>query len=421
MRTRSFWLAISMFTVLFVIALLATTFTRLWLAGRQRAHVIAHRGEVPAAFRDRIALEAHQRAADYTVARVGLARADLIASAALLLAFTLGGGLQWLHDQASGLFTAGLFRDLLFVGLVGAVSTLVELPFQWYRCFVVEQKFGFNTMTPALFLADQAKQWLISLFIGLPVLWVALWMMNGLGSVWWLFVWAFWLFFSLAMMVIYPTLIAPLFNTFEPLPEGEMKRRIEALLARCGFRSSGLFVMDGSRRSAHGNAYFTGFGKAKRIVFFDTLLAKLGTNEIEAVLAHELGHFTCRHVWKRVGWLAGGSFVFFAALGWLIDKEVFYASLGLQAQGNAVALVLFALVLPVFTFPLAPLMSMMSRTQEYEADAYAARQTDARWLVSALVKLYRDNAATLTPDPLYSNFHDSHPPAALRVARLQPV
>ncbi len=408
-----------MLTEIFVLALVLTTGVRIWLAARHRAHVAAHRAEVPQAFRDSISLDAHQKAADYTMARVSLARADMIVSALWLLALTLGGCLQWFYDQAGNLASDGMLRDLAFVGLLTLASALIDLPFMLYRTFVVEQRFGFNKMTPGMFFGDQVKHALVAVAIGAPVVAAVLWIMESLGSAWWVYAWAFWLAFSLAAMLLYPTLIAPLFNRFEPMPDSELRRRIEGLLARCGFRSDGLFVMDGSRRSAHGNAYFTGFGKGKRIVFFDTLLNRLGGDEIEAVLAHELGHYTHHHIWKRVALIAGGSFVFFALLGWLIDQPWFYAQLGMSSTGNVIALTLFALVMPIFTFPLSPLMSLLSRKQEFEADAYAAAHTRSAWLVSALVKLYRDNASTLTPDPLYSSFYDSHPPAALRVAKLQ--
>jgi len=408
-----------MLTALFLVALVLTTGVRLWLASRHRAHVAAHRAEVPAAFRDAIPLDAHQKAADYTVARVGLARADVVVGALLLLVLTLGGGLQWLYDTAGALAGDGLVRDLVFVGLLTLASGLIDLPFMLYRTFVIEQRFGFNKMTLGMFLGDQAKHALVAAAIGAPVLAVVLWIMDSLGSAWWFYAWAFWLAFSLAAMLLYPTLIAPLFNKFEPMPDGELRSRIEGLLDRCGFRADGLFVMDGSRRSAHGNAYFTGFGKGKRIVFFDTLLNRLGGDEIEAVLAHELGHYKHHHIWKRVALIGGGSLAFFALLGWLIDQPWFYAQLGVTSEGDVIALTLFALVMPVFSFPLSPVMSLMSRRHEFEADAYAAAQTRSGWLVSALVKLYRDNASTLTPDPLYSSFYDSHPPAALRVAKLQ--
>lgn len=408
-----------MLTEIFVAALVLTTGVRLWLATRHRAHVAAHRSEVPVAFREAIPLDAHQKAADYTVARAGLGRADVVIGAQWLLVLTLGGGLQWMFDLAGNLAGDGMVRDLVFIGIVAFASSLIDLPVLMWRTFVIEQRFGFNKMTLGMFFGDQIKHGLIGAAIGAPAVAAVLWIMDSLGAAWWVYAWAFWLTFSLAMMVLYPTFIAPLFNKFEPMPAGELRSRIEALLERCGFRSDGLFVMDGSRRSAHGNAYFTGFGKGKRIVFFDTLLNRLGGDEIEAVLAHELGHYKHHHIWKRVGWIAAGSLAFFALLGWLVDAPWFFEQLGVSSQGDAMALTLFALVIPVFSFPLSPILSLMSRKHEFEADAYAVAQTRADWLVTALVKLYRDNASTLTPDPLYSQFYDSHPPAALRVARLQ--
>lgn len=408
-----------MLTEIFVAALVLITGVRLWLATRHRAHVAAHRSEVPVAFREAIPLDAHQKAADYTVARAGLGRADVVIGALWLLVLTLGGGLQWMFDLAGNLAGDGMVRDLVFIGIVAFASSLIDLPVLMWRTFVIEQRFGFNKMTLGMFFGDQIKHGLIGAAIGAPAVAAVLWIMDSLGAAWWVYAWAFWLTFSLAMMVLYPTFIAPLFNKFEPMPAGELRSRIEALLERCGFRSDGLFVMDGSRRSAHGNAYFTGFGKGKRIVFFDTLLNRLGGDEIEAVLAHELGHYKHHHIWKRVGWIAAGSLAFFALLGWLVDAPWFFEQLGVSSQGDAMALTLFALVIPVFSFPLSPILSLMSRKHEFEADAYAVAQTRADWLVTALVKLYRDNASTLTPDPLYSQFYDSHPPAALRVARLQ--
>ncbi|MCR6667088.1 MAG: M48 family metallopeptidase [Methyloversatilis sp.] len=408
-----------MLTEIFVAALVLTTGVRLWLATRHRAHVAAHRSEVPVAFREAIPLDAHQKAADYTVARAGLGRADVVIGALWLLVLTLGGGLQWMFDLAGRLAGDGMVRDLVFIGIVAFASSLIDLPVLMWRTFVIEQRFGFNKMTLGMFFGDQIKHGLIGAAIGAPAVAAVLWIMDSLGAAWWVYAWAFWLTFNLAMMVLYPTFIAPLFNKFEPMPAGELRSRIEALLERCGFRSDGLFVMDGSRRSAHGNAYFTGFGKGKRIVFFDTLLNRLGGDEIEAVLAHELGHYKHHHIWKRVGWIAAGSLAFFALLGWLVDAPWFFEQLGVSSQGDAMALTLFALVIPVFSFPLSPILSLMSRKHEFEADAYAVAQTRADWLVTALVKLYRDNASTLTPDPLYSQFYDSHPPAALRVARLQ--
>lgn len=409
----------SAFTLLFLAALALTTLLRLWLAQRHVRHIAAHRDAVPEAFRDTIGLEAHRRAADYTTARVHLGMIDVVVGALFVFVLTLGGALQAMHAAWAALGLDGLAHGLAFIAGLVVLSSAVDLPFSLYRTFVIEERFGFNKMTPRLFVVDLVKGALLGAAIGLPVLAAVLWLTERMGEYWWLYVWLFWLGFNLLALLIYPTVIAPLFNTFTPLADASLRERIEALLSRCGFRASGLFVMDGSKRSAHGNAYFTGFGQARRIVFFDTLLEKLAPEEIEAVLAHELGHYKRRHVWKRIGLLALASFGFLWLLGALIGEAWFYESLGMTSRGTAPALVLFSLVIPLFAFPLAPLMSAFSRRHEFEADAYAAQQTRAGDLVAALVKLYRDNAATLTPDPLYSTFYDSHPPAAARIAHLQ--
>ena len=410
----------SSFTALFLVALGAGLLTRLWLARRQMRHVAAHRAAVPPAFAAIIGLDAHRKAADYTVARVRVGIVDVLVSAALLLALSVGGGLQRLHELTAGIFEAGsLSHGVAFISAVAIVSWIVELPLTLYRSFGLEARFGFNRLTPGLFVADAVKGILLSALIGLPLIAFVLWLMEAMGDMWWLYVWAFWLVFNLLVLLVYPSFIAPLFNKFKPLEDGALKNRIEGLMTRCGFRLSGLFVMDGSKRSAHGNAYFTGFGAAKRIVFFDTLLDKLDATEVEAVLAHELGHYHHHHLWKRLAVIGTGSLAFFALLGHLASQEWFFSGLGMHTAGTAPTLVLFALVLPVFSFPLTPLMSMWSRTHEFQADAYAARHAPAQALVSALVKLYRDNASTLTPDPLYSSVYDSHPPAAIRIARLQ--
>jgi STE24 endopeptidase len=408
------------FTLAFLAALLLVTGTRIWLALRHIRHVSAHRERVPPEFAGSVPLAAHQKAADYTRARTRLGILDALVSAAVLLAFTLGGGLQWLYDAWARVFEAGGYaHGIALILAVAAVTGLIDLPFSIYRTFVIEAKFGFNRMTPALFVADLAKSIALGLAIGVPLLFAVLWLMAQMGELWWLYVWLTWVGFNLLMLVAYPTLIAPLFNKFSPLADETLKERIERLLAKCGFRSKGLFVMDGSKRSSHGNAYFTGFGAAKRIVFFDTLLSRLAPSEVEAVLAHELGHFKRHHVWKRVAWLFLASLLFLAALGYLIDQPWFYEGLGVDRRSTAVALVLFFMVAPVFTFLLAPIGSVYSRRHEYEADAYAASHASGEDLVHALVKLYQDNAATLTPDPVHSAFYDSHPPAALRIARLQ--
>jgi STE24 endopeptidase len=409
----------SAFTSLFLAAVFLSFGLRLWLAFRQNRHVAAHRAAVPAAFADKISLEAHQKAADYTRARLRLGTIELVFDTAVLLVLTLGGGLQWLHDFAARWLTAGsVLHGMAFLAALTIVTSVLGLPFSLYRTFVIEARFGFNKTSLAVFISDLIKGALLGAVIGLPVLAVVLWMMQATGANWWAWVWAFWLGFNLLVMVLYPIVIAPLFNKFSPLADGALKTRIEALLVRCGFKSSGLFVMDGSKRSAHGNAYFTGLGAAKRIVFFDTLIEKLEPEEVEAVLAHELGHYKKKHIVQRVALMAVASLAFLALLGWLVGTDWFYAGLGMNTHGNAAALALFLYALPVFTFPLTPLSSLWSRKHEFEADAYAAAHADARDLVSALVKLYRDNAGTLTPDPLYSAFYDSHPPAPIRVARL---
>ena len=406
------------FTLLFLAALAASTALHLWLDVRQLRHVGAHRERVPADFFGRIDLVAHRRAADYTAAKVRLGMIATVVDAGVLLALTLGGALAALDAGLRGPLGGGYLHGLgLFAG-AGLIGFVAGLPTGLYRTFVIEERFGFNKLTWKLWLADLAKGTALAVAIGGPLLLLVLWMMDAMGRHWWFWVWLVWLGTNLLLLVLYPTVIAPLFNKFTPLEDAVLKQRIEALLSRCGFAASGLFVMDGSKRSAHGNAYFTGFGRAKRIVFFDTLLEKLAPQEIEAVLAHELGHFRHRHVVKRIGLTALLSFAFLWLLGQLIDQPWLYAGLGVGSGGTAMGLLVFSLVLPVFLFPLAPLTSALSRRHEYEADAYAARQTAAGDLVTALVKLYRDNAATLTPDPLHSLFHDSHPPASQRIARL---
>ena len=404
---------------LFFLFILAVTALRLWLTMRQIAHVAAHRNEVPKQFAARIGLDAHQKAADYTVSKNQLVLVHIIVETALLLAFTMGGLLNACaqliqHWYAGGGYAYGLVLFAAF-GLIGFI---IDLPFSLYRTFVIDAHFGFNKTTPALYLTDLVKQTLLAVLIGGPLLAIVLWLMAQMGEYWWLWVWLFWVGFNLLVLVAYPTLIAPLFNKFTPLADDTLRARINALLTRCGFRSSGVFVMDGSKRSTQGNAYFTGFGAAKRIVFFDTLIEHLQPAEIEAVLAHELGHFKLRHVWKGIAaaWLLSLSMLWL--LGVLMTQPWFYAALGVHHPGTAMALILFALVLPVVLFPLSPLLSAFSRKHEYEADAFAAQQANANDMTSALVKLYRDNASTLTPDPLHSLFHDSHPPASLRIARL---
>ncbi|MBI4984488.1 MAG: M48 family metallopeptidase [Rhodocyclales bacterium] len=383
-------------------------------------HVAAHRAAVPAEFAAGIPLADHQKAADYSIAKTRLFLVELLADVLLTLALTLGGMLHWLDASLAAMLDGrGYAHGLALFAGFGLIGFGVGLPFALYRTFVLEARFGFNKMTPWLVVTDTLKQGLLAVVIGAPLLLAVLWLMAAMGDAWWFYVWLFWLGFNLLMLLLYPTLIAPLFNKFAPLEDAVLKARIEALLARCGFQASGLFVMDGSRRSAHGNAYFTGFGKARRIVFFDTLLDKLSHGEVEAVLAHELGHFKRHHVWKRVALLAGVSLALLWLIGQLIAEPGFYLGLGVATPSTAMALILFSIVLPLFSFPLAPLSSYLSRRHEFEADAYAAQQSSANELVAALVKLYRDNAATLTPDPLHSLFYDSHPPASVRTARLR--
>lgn len=409
----------SPFSLLFLCAIALMLSVRLWLAHRQIAHVGAHRGAVPPDFVGRIELAAHQKAADYSIARTRMGQFGLVVEVVWLLALTLGGGLQMLHEFWAAQLGGGLVYGVALIGSVVVLSALVDLPLSLYAQFVVEARFGFNRMTLALFFTDLIKQTALGLLIGTPVLFAVLWLMARMGSVWWLYVWLFWCGFNLLILLVYPNWIAPLFNRFSPLDDAPLKARVDALLARCGFKTSGLFVMDGSRRSNHGNAYFTGFGKTKRIVFFDTLLGRLQPNEVEAVLAHELGHFTHRHVVQRIVLLFGFSLALLWTLGVLMQHGAFYAALGVEAHSTALALILCFLAVPVFTFPLTPLMSFFSRRHEFEADRYAAAHASAHDLVQALVKLYEDNASTLTPDPLHSLFYDSHPPAAQRIAQLR--
>ena len=409
--------SLNSFSVVFLAALALMIALRLWLGLRQITHILRHRDAVPPQFADRVSIYAHQKAADYSVTRTRFGRLGLAVEVAVLLAFTFGGGLQLLHDFWSARLD-GLSYGVALIVSVMTISGLIDLPLSLYTQFVIEERFGFNRMTLRLFFSDLAKQLALGLIIGIPVLLAVLWLMTQMGANWWLYVWLFWCGFNLLILFIYPAWIAPLFNKFTPLEDDALKQRIEALLNRCGFASSGLFVMDGSKRSAHGNAYFTGFGKTKRIVFFDTLLKRLQPGEVEAVLAHELGHFKHRHVLKRIALLFAMSLAFLAILGQLMQAPWFFNGLGVQVQNTALALILFFLVVPVFTFLLTPLTSQLSRRHEFEADRYAAQQSSATDLANALVKLYEDNAATLTPDPLHSLFYDSHPPAAQRIERL---
>jgi STE24 endopeptidase len=414
-------------TIAFVVALLASLATKLWLATRQMRHVAAHRGEVPPAFRGTVTAAAHQKAADYTLAKGRFGLLSLAVGSAVLLGWTLLGGLDQLNTLLLNHVhpVAGdLGYQLALLAAFVLIGSAIELPLDWYSTFRIEQKFGFNRMSLGLWLADLAKGSLVGALIGLPLAAGILWIMGHSGGLWWLYAWAAWVAFNLVLLVLYPTVIAPLFNKFEPLPDEALKRRVQALMQRCGFAAKGLFVMDGSRRSAHANAYFTGLGAAKRVVFFDTLLQRLSPGEVEAVLAHELGHFKRKHVVKRMVGIFGLSLLGLALLGWLAAQSAFYAGLGVQpslgAPNDALALILFMLVLPPFTFFISPLMAHVSRVHEFEADAYACAQADGGDLAAALLKLHEDNAATLTPDPLYARFYYSHPPASERLAALPP-
>ncbi|MFW5432115.1 MAG: M48 family metallopeptidase [Methylophilaceae bacterium] len=406
-------------TLTFIGLLAFSTIIRIWLGNRQISHVQAHRAKVPDAFSNNISLDAHQKAADYSSAKTKLGLFEVIVQAALLFALTIGGGLQWIDTiWANSLPNHGIIRGALVITSAMLLSSLIDLPLDYYKTFVVDEKFGFNKMTRSMFFTDLVKHSFVGLLLGAPILFAALWLMQGAGEYWWLYLWVVWTVFNIVMLAVYPTFIAPLFNKFTPLADDNLKTRIESLLTKCGFKSQGLFVMDGSVRSSHGNAYFTGFGSSKRVVFFDTLLERLNTEEIEAVLAHELGHFKHHHVIKRIAMIFFISFLGLALLGWLIDQPWFFQGLGVTTASNHMALMLFMLVSPVFLFLIRPLMASYSRKNEFEADDYAAKNADANHLIEALVKLYRDNASTLTPDPFHSAFYDSHPPASARISKL---
>lgn len=409
-------------TVVFTVFLVASVLTRLWLASRQIRHVQRHRGELPADFIGSVSTVAHQKAADYTAAKGRLGMLEMAAGTTVLLGWTLLGGLDALNHLLLGWLGGGMLQQLALVAAFVVIGALIDLPFTLYQTFVLEQRFGFNKTSFPLWLADLLKSTLVGAVIGLPVVALILWLMGAAGAWWWLWAWGAWVAFNLVLLVLYPTLIAPLFNKFEPLADQALVARVNALMQRCGFAAKGLFVMDGSRRSAHGNAYFTGFGAAKRVVFYDTLLERLAPAEVDAVLAHELGHFRRRHIPKRMAALFAMSLIGFALLGWLTTQAWFYIGLGVQpaleAPNNALALLLFMLVVPVFGFFLGPLSAGLSRRHEFEADAYAVAQTSGADLRRALLKLYEDNASTLTPDPVFARFYYSHPPAAERLARL---
>ena len=410
----------ALLTWLFLAALAAATATRLWLARRQVRHVAAHRDAVPASFAGAIPLESHRKAADYTVAKTRLGMVGVLLHAAVLLAFTLGGALQLILDLWAPAFPPGsLAHGTAALLTLAFVLAAINLPLGLYRIFVVEQRFGFNRITPRLFVTDLAKQVAVALALGVPLILAVLWLMEKTGEYWWVYVWVVWNAFLLAVNMIAPTLILPLFNKLTPITEGEVSARVKALLERCGFKARGVYLMDGSKRSSHGNAFFAGFGAAKRIVLFDTLVERLAPPEVEAVLAHELGHYRLHHIVKNLVLSAVLSFAGLWLLGRLICEPWFFAGLGVATPGTAAALALFLLAIPEFLFFLDPVASRLSRKHEFEADAYAIAHADRAELEQALVKLYRDNAATLTPDPLHSAFYDSHPPAAVRIARLK--
>ncbi len=416
-------------TLAFAAALVIGLALKFWLASRQIRHVAGHRASVPAAFAERIPLAAHQKAADYTITKARLGLLEMALGAAVLLGWTLLGGLDALNQALLAVLGGGMWQQLALLAAFAAISGLIDLPLSLYQTFVVEERFGFNKMTLRLWLADAIKGLLVGALIGLPIAALILWLMGAAGPMWWLWAWGFWMGFNLLLMVVYPTFIAPLFNKFQPLEDESLKARVTALMQRCGFSAKGLFVMDGSRRSAHANAYFTGFGAAKRVVFYDTLLRQLAPGEVEAVLAHELGHFKHRHIIQRIVVLFAMSLAGFALLGWLSNQVWFYTGLGVRpsisldagvasAPNDALALLLFMLAVPVLTFFISPLFARQSRRHEFQADEYAVAQASGADLSSALLKLYEDNASTLTPDPVYVKFYYSHPPATERLARM---
>ena len=416
-------------TLVFAGLLLAGLALRLWLATRQIRHVAQHRGAVPTAFAHRIPLAAHQKAADYTIAKARFGLLEMALATAVVLGWTLLGGLDALNQALLSWLGGGMLQQLALLTCFVLIGGAIDLPVALYQTFVIEQRFGFNQMTPRLWLADLLKSTLLGAVIGLPIAALILWLMGAAGPLWWLWAWGTWMGFNLLLMVVFPLFIAPLFNKFQPLEDESLKARVTALMQRCGFAAKGLFVMDGSRRSAHANAYFTGVGKAKRVVFYDTLLKQLSPGEVEAVLAHELGHFKHKHITRRLVGMFAISLAGFALLGWLSTRTWFYTGLGVQpnlmlpgvpgaAPNDALALLLFLLAAPVFTLFVTPVLAQLSRRHEFQADAYAAAQSSGDDLASALLKLYEDNASTLTPDPVFAKFYYSHPPATERLARL---
>ncbi|MCW5653735.1 M48 family metallopeptidase [Hydrogenophaga sp.] len=411
------------FTLVFCALLVLGLVVRTVLTSRQIRHVARHREKVPPAFSDTITLAAHQKAADYTIAKSRLGLLEMAVEAAVLLGWTLLGGLDWLNRTLLEALGPGMVQQLALLAAFALLGSLISLPLGWYATFRLEERFGFNKMTLSLWLSDLLKGALVGAVIGLPIAALVLWLMGTAGPAWWLWAWGAWMMFNLLALVLYPTVIAPLFNKFEPLADETVRARVNALMQRCGFSAKGLFVMDGSRRSAHANAYFTGFGAAKRVVFFDTLLQQLNPGEIDAVLAHELGHYKRRHILQRIVLLFALSLGGFALLGWVSSQAWFFSGLGvtpsMDTPNDALALLLFLMVVPLFTYFLSPLMAQLSRRHEFEADAFAVAQTSGDDLASALLKLYKDNASTLTPDPVYARFYYSHPPASERLSRLR--
>lgn len=406
------------FTVLFIVFFAVSLMIRFWLSQRHIAHIQAHRAAVPDAFKAKINLTEHQKAADYTSSKVRFARLPMVYDSAILLLWLFGGGLELLDQYARALQLEPIYTGMLVIMAMMFISSLLDLPFSIYSTFVIEERFGFNRTTVKTFVGDLCKGIALAIVIGTPLIWIVLWLMEKAGEYWWLYTWLVWTGFSLFIAWAYPTWIAPMFNKFSPLKDGETLTRITRLLNRCGFSSNGIFVIDGSKRSSHGNAYFSGFGKSKRIVFFDTLLESLDDDELEAVLAHELGHFKRKHIIKGMALTIASTLLGLWILAWLMQTDWFYNALGVSTASTYMALLLFTMITPVFTFLLSPLFSMLSRKNEFEADEFAAQQTDAKDLIRALVNLYKENANTLTPDPLYSAFYDSHPPASVRIAHL---
>ncbi|MES1976645.1 MAG: M48 family metallopeptidase [Pseudomonadota bacterium] len=416
------------FTLVFCAALVVGLLTRFYLASRQIRHVARHRDAVPTAFASTISLEAHEKAADYTITKARFGLLEMAFGAAVLLGWTLLGGIDAVNQFLSNSTLASygsLVPQLALLAAFGLIGGLLDLPFTLYSTFRIEERFGFNKMTLKLWLGDMVKGLLVGVIIGLPIVALILWLMGSAGRFWWLWAWGAWMAFNLLVLVLYPTVIAPLFNKFKPLDDEVLKTRVTALMQRCGFAAKGLFVMDGSKRSAHANAYFTGFGAAKRVVFYDTLLKQLTPAEVDAVLAHELGHFKHKHIIKRIVLMFAISLAGFALLGWLSSQVWFYTGLGVRpnmtGSNDALALLLFMLIVPLFSFFISPVFARFSRKHEFEADAYAVSHTDGRDLQSALLKLYQDNASTLTPDPVFVKFYYSHPPASERLARMAPA